>query len=48
VDHPHVGFQVSSAIGLAVDREADRATYLEPNVWMIHNLSSVQNYEVPQ
>jgi hypothetical protein len=33
---------------LAVDREADRATYLEPNVWMIHSLSSVQNYEVPQ
>jgi hypothetical protein len=31
---------------LAIDREADRGTYLEPNVWMIHNLASVQNYEV--
>ncbi len=33
---------------LAVDRASDRATYVEPNVWMIHSLSSVQNYEVPQ
>jgi hypothetical protein len=33
---------------LAVDRAADRATYLEPNVWMIHNVSAIQNYEVPQ
>jgi hypothetical protein len=31
---------------LAIDREADRGTYLEPNVWMIHDLSSVRNYEV--
>ena len=30
---------------LAVDREADRATYLEPNVWMIHDLSSIHDYE---
>jgi hypothetical protein len=29
---------------LAVDREADRASYREPNVWMIHDLSSVRNY----
>lgn len=29
---------------LAVDRTSDRATYLEPNVWMIHNLSSLTNY----
>jgi hypothetical protein len=33
---------------LAVDRASDRATYVEPNVWMIHSLSSVQNYEIPQ
>jgi protein-tyrosine-phosphatase len=33
---------------LAIDREADRGTYLEPNVWMIHNLSPVQNYEVAE
>ena len=33
---------------LAVDRAADRATYLEPNVWMIHNVSAIQNYEVTQ
>ena len=26
---------------LAVDREKDEATYLEPNVWMIHDLSSL-------
>jgi hypothetical protein len=30
---------------LAVDRESDRAIYLEPNVWMIHNFSSLQNYQ---
>jgi hypothetical protein len=29
---------------LAVHRESDRAIYLEPNVWMIHNLSSLTNY----
>ena len=33
---------------LAVDRAADRATYLEPNVWMIHDVSAIQNYEVTQ
>ena len=33
---------------LAVDREKDRATYLEPNVWMVHNLSALRDYEVPQ
>ena len=33
---------------LAVDREADRATYREPNVWMVHNLSALHDYEVPQ
>ena len=29
---------------LAVDCETDRATYLEPNVWMIHNVSLVKDY----
>lgn len=33
---------------LAVDCEADRATYLEPNVWMIHDLASVREYEAAQ
>jgi hypothetical protein len=28
---------------LAVDAESDRCTYLEPNVWMVHNLSSLAN-----
>ncbi len=28
---------------LVVDRESDRCTYLEPNVWMIHSLSSLTN-----
>jgi hypothetical protein len=32
---------------LAVDREADQGTYLEPNVWMVHDLSSLASYEVP-
>lgn len=30
---------------LAVDRDLDRGTYLEPNVWMIHNVSFLANYE---
>jgi len=30
---------------LSIDRESDRGTYLEPNVWMIHNLSALENYE---
>lgn len=30
---------------LALDHEADRGIYLEPNVWMIHNLSALKNYE---
>jgi hypothetical protein len=33
---------------LAVDRAADQGVYLEPNVWMIHDLSSLANYEVPR
>lgn len=33
---------------LTVDRESDRAVYLEPNVWMIHDTTSVQNHVVPQ
>ncbi|MDP9165604.1 MAG: hypothetical protein M3O32_06035 [Actinomycetota bacterium] len=32
---------------LAVDRDADLCTYLERNVWMIHDLSSLASYEVP-
>ena len=32
---------------LAVDRETDECTYLEPNVWMIHDLASLASYEVP-
>lgn len=31
---------------LAIDRDADRGVYLEPNVWMIHDLSSLQSYDV--
>jgi hypothetical protein len=30
---------------LAVDHETDTATYLEPNVWMVHNLASLANYD---
>jgi hypothetical protein len=30
---------------LAVDRGADTATYLEPNVWMVHNLAALANYD---
>ncbi|AKK29541.1 hypothetical protein [Mycobacterium sp. EPa45] len=30
---------------LHVDHDADQATYLEPNVWMIHNLSSLEAYQ---
>lgn len=28
---------------LAVDAESDRCTYSEPNLWMVHNLSSLAN-----
>jgi hypothetical protein len=30
---------------LAVDRQSDRCTYLEPNVWMIHDVSSLTSHE---
>ncbi|BDX32287.1 hypothetical protein TUM20985_28340 [Mycobacterium antarcticum] len=32
---------------LDVDRDADRAVYGEPNVWMIHDLASLSKYEAP-